>query len=112
MTTITDLLADEIRARIDTSGIPLIRRIGDEIAAQLIAECLVDRPAENIAGSVLMETAARLQVLINESGDALKAQFAVNVVAAAGERLWHRTTSPDLGVRHNPEGCADTFPED
>lgn len=114
MTTITDLLADEIRAKIQAAGIPGIRLIGDEIAAQLIAECLTDRPAENAAGNALMETAARLQIVFNEAkerGTEIQAQYLLNVLAAIGERLWHRTTPPDLGVLHNPEGCADTFPE-
>lgn len=98
MTTITDLMADEIRAKIEAADVPSIRLVGDTIAAQLIAETLVDRAAENIAGSALMETAGRLQILFNEArelGTEIQGQYLLNVLAATGERLWHRTTPPE-----------------
>lgn len=94
MTTITDLLADEVRARANASMAiaPILRQLGDTIAAQLIAECLVDRQAAHNAGAGLLHTAERLQVLLDEAhatGKTVQAQLIVNVVSAAGERLWH-----------------------
>ncbi len=94
MTTITDLMADEIRTKTDAANVSGIRMFGDIIAAQLIAECLVDRAAEDAAGSALMQAAARLQFVLNEAkvfGTQIQAQYLLNVLAAAGERLWHRT---------------------
>jgi len=97
VTTITDLMADEIRAKLATvaTDIPSLRLVGDMIADQLTAETLTDRAAQQIAGSTLMETSGRLQILFDEArelGTEIQAQYLLNVLAAAGERLWHRAS--------------------
>ena len=94
MTTITDLLADEVRANADASMAiaPIIRKLGDTVAARLITECLADRQAIQNAGAGLLHTAESLQLLLTETrarGGDLDAQLLINVVSTAGERLWH-----------------------
>lgn len=96
MTTITDLLADEVRARADASKAiaPVIRQLGDTVAAQLTEDCFASREAAKQAGAGLLHAAERLQVLLDEARatgrlDKVQAQLIVNVVSAAGERLWH-----------------------
>ena len=92
MTTITDMLADEIRVRADNCGVPLIRELGDTIASQLIEEILVEPGATTIGGRALLHANERLQVLIEECaarGTPVQAQFLANVLAVAGERLYH-----------------------
>jgi hypothetical protein len=95
VTTITDLMADEIRAKLAAADIPLIGQLGDTIADQLLADSLSSPGDARIAASALMETAGRLQIMLTEAkelGAEIQAQFLLNVMAAAGERLWHRTT--------------------
>jgi hypothetical protein len=101
VTTITDLMADEIRGKLAAADVPLIGQLGDTIADQLLADRLSSPADARIAASALMETSGRLQILLTEAkelGTEIQAQFLLNVIAAAGERLWHRIPDPETAA--------------
>lgn len=100
MTTITDLMADEVRGKLAAADVPLIGQLADTIAGQLLDETITGDDARRAAASALMEASGRMQILLTEArelGTEIQAQFMLNVLAAAGERLWHAAPDTKAG---------------